>query len=304
MKSFRLAISAAIAFFFVNFMGFIDTFTASTEGCGKDYPFCNGKLYPDFNDYHAVIEYTHRLVVLVGMLLLLAVSVVAWRRYKTRKVKALILFAIGGVFAEATLGALAVYFSSPPLIMAGHIGIALISFAALLNLAYTIREQEQGSAGNAVSKRFRGYAWFTLVYLYVAIYFGAYVASSGAGVMFQGALYPTETFADVHNALWVDIAHRGFALGLVLLSIGMIVYAKRQGRFVGISIASFVLVLLQGVSGILLVVTHLHLSAILLHVSVVSLLFGFISLIAVQSSVGSRANRVDKEAREVIVTRS
>jgi cytochrome c oxidase assembly protein subunit 15 len=297
MKSFRLAITAAVAFFFVNFMGFIDTFTASTEGCGKDYPFCNGKLYPDFNDYHSVIEYTHRLVVLVGMLLLFAVSVVAWRKYKTRKVKSLILFAIGGVFAEAVLGALAVYFSSPPLIMAGHIGIALISFAALLNLAYTIREQEEGPAGNPVSKKFKAYAWFSLVYLYLAIYFGAYVASSGAGVMFQGALVPTETYADVHDAFWVDIAHRGIAAGLILLSIGMIFYARRQRRYVGLAITSFVLVMMQGVSGILLVVTHLSLAAILLHVSIVSLMFGFFSLIAVQSAVGaSSTKQVEGEA--------
>ena len=274
---------AAIAFFFVNFMGFVDTFTSSTEGCGKDYPFCNGKLYPDFDNVNAVIEYTHRLVVLIGMMLLVAVSVVAWRRYKTKKVKALILSAVGGVLAEATLGALAVFFQSPPLIMAGHIGIALISFAALLNLAYTIREQEQGPSGKPVSKGFVRYAWFTIVYLYVAIYFGAFVASSGVGGMFQGALLPTEPVSMPLNAFWIDLGHRGFALGLILLAIGLMVMAKQQQRFVRISMGILVLVLLQGVSGVLLVFTHLHLAAILFHVTDVSLLFGLVSLIGVQS---------------------
>ncbi|MGZ4164619.1 MAG: COX15/CtaA family protein [Tumebacillaceae bacterium] len=291
MKHFRLAMLSAIAFFFVNLMGFVDTFTASTEGCGKDYPFCNGKLYPDWNNYHAVIEYTHRLIVLIGTVLLLLISVVAWRTYRTKKVKALILFAIGGVWAEATLGALAVYYSSPPLIMAGHIGIALITFAALLNLAYTIRSYEQGSTDNRLSKPFLRFGWFALVYLYLAIYFGAYVASSGDGVFFAGAIVPTETFADAHNALWVDLAHRSIAVGLVLLSVGLLIFAKRERRFVRVSIALFLLVLLQGVSGILLVLTHLSLAAILLHVTDVSLMFGLLSLIGVQGSQGKQAMR-------------
>ncbi|KEO84140.1 hypothetical protein EL26_06655 [Tumebacillus flagellatus] len=278
---------SAIAFFFVNFMGFLDTFTVSTQGCGQDYPFCNGKLYPDFNNYHSVIEYVHRLVVLIGMSLLVIVSVMAWRRYKTKKVKALILFAIGGVVAEATLGALAVFFNSPPLIMAGHIGIALISFAALLNLAYTIREAELKPLGKPMSKGFVRYAWFLLVYLYVAIYFGAYVASTGAGGMFQGALIPTEPASTPLHTLWIDLGHRGLALGLVLLSFGFMMLARKHQHFVGISIAMFVLVLLQGVSGVLLVVTHLHLAAILFHVTDVSLLFGLVSLVGVQS-VGRR----------------
>lgn len=284
MRNARLAMWAAIVFFFANFMGFVDTFTASTQGCGKDYPFCNGKLYPDFNDYHSVIEYTHRLVVLIGMVLLAAVSVIAWRRYKTKKVKALILSAVGGVLAEAVLGALAVFYHSPPLIMAGHIGLALISFAALLNLAYTIRDLEQGASGKPVGKGFVRYVWFALVYLYVAIYFGAYVASSGAGGMFQGALVPTEPVDSPLNAFWIDLGHRGLALGLVLLSIGLMVMAKKQQQYVRTSVAIFVLVLLQGVSGVLLVVTHLHLAAIMLHVTNVSLLFGMLSLIGVQSA--------------------
>jgi heme a synthase len=288
MKNFRLALSAAIAFFFVNIMGFIDTFTVSTEGCGQDYPFCNGKLYPDFTNYHAVIEYIHRLVVLIGMTLLIIVSVVAWKNYRTKKVKILIMFAIGAVFVEAILGALAVYFYSPPPIMAAHIGIALISFAALLNLSFTIREQEQRFTPKRVSKRFVRYSWFCLVYLYLAMYFGAYVASSGDGALFQGAIYPTESYAEVHHVLWVDLAHRGIAVGLVLLAIALLMTAKREGRFKGISIAILFLVLFQGVSGILMVQTHLSLFSILLHVSNVALLFGLMSFIPIQS-IGQRA---------------
>src|SRR5690348_11693095 len=129
MRYFWLSFIAAATLFLVNILGFVDTMTNSALGCGRGYPLCNGSLFPNFSDYHSVIEYTHRIFVSLASLLLFVVSAVAWFRYKSRKVKWLVLFAIIGILGESTLGALTVILTLSPMLLAAHLGIALISFS-------------------------------------------------------------------------------------------------------------------------------------------------------------------------------
>lgn len=143
MRYFWLAFIAAATLFLVNILGFVDTMTNSAMGCGRGYPLCNGSLLPTFSDYHSVIEYTHRVVVGLASILLFVVSAVAWYRYKSRKIKFLVLFAILGILGESTLGALTVMISLSPMLLAAHLGIALISFSALVNITYVIYLEER-----------------------------------------------------------------------------------------------------------------------------------------------------------------
>ncbi|MGG1397043.1 COX15/CtaA family protein [Bacillus salipaludis] len=288
MKYFWLSIIAAATLFLVNIIGFIDTMTNSAMGCGSGYPLCNGKLYPDFSDYHSVIEYTHRIIVGLASLLLFVVSAMAWIRYKSRKVKILVLFAILGILGESTLGALTVMISLSPLLLAAHLGIALISFSALINIAYVIYlEEKKIPSLKKMPRSFSVFSWFTFIFLYAAIYFGGYVAKTGSGEAFRGFPIPTERYGDVGNAFWVDIIHRSFALGLIILFIGITLLSKkyRQDRpdIYRFSQINFLFILLQGISGALLIYTHLSLGAVLLHVSILSLLVGIQSIICFQN---------------------
>ncbi|OIK13277.1 hypothetical protein BIV60_14415 [Bacillus sp. MUM 116] len=288
MKYFWLSIIAAASLFLVNIIGFIDTMTNSAMGCGSGYPLCNGKLYPDFSDYHSVIEYTHRIVVGLASLLLFVVSAIAWIRYKKRKVKILVLFAIIGIFGESTLGALTVMVSLSPLLLAAHLGIALISFAALINIAYvTYLEEKNIPQLKKLPASFSAFSWFVFIFLYAAIYFGGYVAKTGSGEAFRGFPIPTESYAAVGDAFWVDVIHRSFALGLIILFFSLIQLTKkyRQDRpeIYRFSQINFLFILLQGLSGALLIYTHLSLGAVLLHVSILSLLVGIQSIVCFQS---------------------
>ncbi|MFD0824127.1 COX15/CtaA family protein [Neobacillus sp. M.A.Huq-85] len=288
MKYFWLSIIAAATLFLVNIIGFIDTMTNSAMGCGSGYPLCNGKLYPDFSDYHSVIEYTHRIVVGLASLLLFVVSAMAWIRYKSRKVKMLVFFAILGILGESTLGALTVMISLSPLLLAAHLGIALISFSALINIAYVIYlEEKKIPSLKKMPASFSVFSWYTFIFLYAAIYFGGYVAKTGSGEAFRGFPIPTERFGDVGNAFWVDIIHRSFALGLIILFFGLIhlskKYRKERPDIYRFSQINFLFILLQGLSGALLIYTHLSLGAVLLHVSILSLLVGIQSIICFQN---------------------
>ena len=288
MRYFWLAFIAAASIFFVDIMGFIDTMTNSAMGCGSGYPLCNGKLIPNFADYHSVIEYTHRAIVGLASILLFIVSGISWFRYKSRAVKWLVAFAILGILGESTLGALTVMVSLSPMLLAAHLGLALISFSALVNIAFVIYQKEKKiqHAGNMPSS-FSFFSWFSFVFLYVAIYFGGYVAKTGAGYSFRGFPIPTEQFSQVGDAYWIDIVHRLFALCLIILLFLLVRFANKyrvkRPDIYRLSIIGFALILLQGLSGALLIYTHLSIGSVLLHISIVSLLVGTLSVISIQS---------------------
>jgi cytochrome c oxidase assembly protein subunit 15 len=288
MRYFWLAFSAAAAIFLVNVMGFIDTMTNSAQGCGSGYPLCNGNLFPDFNDYHSVIVYTHRVFVGLASILLFVVSFIAWFRYKTKRIRWLVVFAVLGILGESTLGALTVMISLSPMLLAAHLGIALISFSSLFNIAYVIYHQEKNiQRVHKMPSSFTAFSWLTFIFLYAALYFGGYVAKTGSGANFRGFPIPTEQFAVVGQAYWVDVIHRLFALCLIILFTFLMLMAKKSRahrpdiyRF---SMICLLLILLQGLSGALLIYTHLSLGSVLLHVSFLSLLVGTLSAICVQS---------------------
>ncbi|MBB2482221.1 hypothetical protein H5P36_18770 [Bacillus sp. APMAM] len=88
-------------------------------------------------------------------------------------------------------------------------------------------------------------------------------------------------------AFWVDVIHRSFALGLIILFLILIWRAKKfsaiRPDIYRLSITCFILILLQGLSGALLIYTHLSLGAVLIHVSIISLLVGTLSIIGFHS---------------------
>jgi heme a synthase len=294
MRYFWLSFIAAAILLLVNINGFIDTMTNSAMGCGHGYPLCNGKFYPNFHDYHSVIEYTHRIFVGLASILLFVVSGIAWFRYKSRRMKWLVLFAIIGILAESTLGALTVMISLSPLLLAAHLGTALISFAALCNMTYVIYQEEKKiQHTGTIHSSFTTFSWFTFIFLYAAIYFGGFVAKTGSGAAFRGFPIPTEHLAEVGNAFWVDVFHRLFALCLIILFFLLIRMAKKyrtiRPDLYRLSKLGFLLIILQGFSGALLIYTHLSLGAVLVHISVLSLLVGTLSIICIQSGFHNKS---------------
>jgi cytochrome c oxidase assembly protein subunit 15 len=290
MRYFRLACIAAASIFLVNIIGFIDTMTHSAMGCGSGYPFCNGKVIPDFSNYHSVIEYTHRIIVGMASILLFIVSAIAWFRYKSRLMKWLVGFAILGILGESTLGALTVMISLSPMLLAAHLGLALISFSALVNIAYVMYQQEKHLARpGTIPASFPVFAWLTFAITYVAIYFGGFVAKTGAGEQFRGFPFPTESYTAAGNDLWIDMIHRLFALVLIIFMLLLMGMARKvrlmRPVIYRLTIIGFVLILLQGLSGAVLIYTHLSLGAVLLHVSLISLLVGVLSIICIQTTI-------------------
>ena len=298
--TYVLAILSLIGIFAVNIVGFVDTETGSALGCGHDWPLCNGAVIPHVWGLQTLIEFTHRALVGVVTVLLLVTSGLAWRLYRAwREVKATIGIAVGFVFVQAGLGALGVIYGDPAWFLAFHFGCSLLAFVGVLLLVVVLRQigrqirdkDARDDVSTVVLRRpvpkgpFTRGVWFTLIYMYVAMYYGAFVSSTGDGSAFRGWPFPTEIHSG--QVFVVDIIHRAVAVGLGALIVYLWVLAFRMRKdhhdlFVGTWLA-LVFVILVAFSGATLIWTnHAALWAFLVHVSMVTGLFGSLSYLGLQ----------------------
>lgn len=304
---FPLALVTLIGLFLVNTLGFIDTQTGSALGCGREWPLCKGEVIPSEWDLHTAIEYIHRLSVLADLILLLILFAATWKRYRTRKdlqmIMGMSLLAFAG---EGTLGAMSVFTHNPPYVLALHMGMALIAFTSLYLWTATLRQIESGKEqrlqlqDSARVKQLAKWAWGTFLYSFLVVYFGAYVTFSGAGAHFQGWPFPTESLSQAQSHLIIDILHRLMALilFLLILKLNRMAYQLRSDRkeLWTVSLQILFLVVLQILSGALLIITKLHLIAFLLHVSIVTFMVGSLSLLGLKASFLSQDQRITHSA--------
>ncbi len=301
---FWLAVLTLLGLLFVNFMGFLDTFTGSALGCGHEWPLCNGHLVPHAGTIKTLIEFSHRGVVGVDTILLLILSVLAWRRYgRYTEMRIAILVTVGFVFIEAILGGLGVLLPDPPALLAAHFGVSLLAWAGGVWLVVIIGQIESrlyklglcrlpegqlpALRSPMVSTGRRVFSWFTVLYTLGALYFGALVASTGAGGIFRGFPLPTETAAEAHGLRWLDYGHRSIAAGLVILTVILLDQAIRTRRtrpdLLVASIVAMCFVITQAFTGAWLVYSHLEIQAFMGHVMSVTILFGTVAVLGLQT---------------------
>lgn len=109
-------------------------------GCGpaggglRGWPLCDGRLVPNV-DTHTLVEYTHRFLATVVVILLVAILWQALRRFRSRP--ALGRWAIAGlllVLAQAVLGGLTVEYGLHAGFVAAHLGTAMLLLGILIAL--------------------------------------------------------------------------------------------------------------------------------------------------------------------------
>jgi heme a synthase len=289
-KIFGLAATSSVGLFIVIIMGFIDTVTASTMGCGKEWPLCQGGLIPTHWTKQAIIEYSHRIVVFLVIVLLVTTCILAWKKYRQWfEIKLFIGLGVLAVFVESGLGALSVLTNQSPFVLACHLGTALTALTSIVLLTVVIRQIESDPNKSQLRKvtpvHLSRLAKFSMVYAFVAIYVGAYVTHSGYGYLFRGWPIPTES---IQQGLLVDIFHRTIAFGLFIIIVTLVyksnkIKTERKDLFYG-SLIALTLTVLQIFSGSALVATHGAMQVFLVHVSIASLIFVSIAYITLQTS--------------------
>lgn len=303
------ALITVAALFVVIVLGFLDTVTKSALGCGRSFPLCHGSLFPADN-LKSLVEWSHRAASGVAGLMTGALGVWAWWRLgRVAEVRWLSLTAIGFIFIESALGAMAVLSPESDALMAVHLGVALTAFAATVILTGLIRGLNRGSSRRSVRPDafVVRWAWIFMVYMYVAVYVGAYVAQTDSGIAcLTWPLCPGPVLPTHFGPVLVDDVHRLVAVGAGAIAI-VLYSAARQSRSVRpdlFHMAGWILVLVaaQVVSGLVLVETHIALETTLVHVSLATLLFVEAGqmLFGVLPEAGVSRQRRDPEAEAAL----
>lgn len=284
-----LAIASVIGMFIVQLQGALVTKSGSAEGCGSSWPSCDGQLW-HLGTTESIIEYSHRAVSGLVGLLVVAFAILAWRRYSHRKdIRAFAVVAVLFIIIQSLLGAAAVMWEQPTVVLALHFGISLTAFASVLLPVITMFQLERGETHRhkPVSSGMQFWAWSALIFVYGIVYSGAYVRHTNSHLaclewpLCQGVLIPELT-----GEVGIQFFHRLVAgLGwLLLLWLVRVAWRERKVRpdlYRG-AVWAATLMTLQVLSGGVVILTYLTLISMMIHSAIITALFGALSYLCLQ----------------------
>jgi heme a synthase len=307
----RLAVVAAIGMFLVLVQGALVTTTGSAEGCGQSWPLCHGEFIPSYA-FETMVEFSHRFVAgFVGILI--AIVGIGVLRYYRDRIEIKILAPLMGSFIiiQSLLGAAAVMWPQTPEIMALHFGISLIAFASVLLTAAFLYEKDGRDKLRDIDvpTRFRRAVWGLMLYSYAAVYVGAYVRHKDASLactdwpLCNGSVFPGFT-----GPVGIVFTHR-ITAGLILFGMAGIIYWASKFRdsrpdLFWVSIACGILIVLQGLSGAVIVWSQMDFYATMSHGMFVSLYFGGLAYMCFKVLPRPESARREAPAHEITASRS
>ena len=272
------AIGAAALTFLLIAVGGLVRGTGSGEGC-TGWPKCSsGHWLPPF-EYHAVIEYSHRMTAFLDICLVAVLAVVAWRGYRTvRGVFRPAMTAVVLIILQAVLGGIVVKGALAPLLVTAHFATAMVLVAVLVYTtvaSFSLRAHPGGRAdGLTVLARVVAVGTFGLLLV------GAYVRGENAGLVFadwplmNGRAVPA--LSSVPAAL--QFTHRLLALviaaGMAWLAVRAWRERSSRGAPASLALLATGLFAAQVLLGAALVWTAKATPAVVAHVTVSSLVWG------------------------------
>lgn len=272
---------------FVLLGGALVTKTGSSLGCGRSWPLCNGELIPTNINAELIIEFAHRLVSGSAALLVVTLSIWAWKAIgDKRETKPLAVLSVFFLILQALIGAAAVVWGQSKFVLALHFGISLISFASVFLLTLLIFEVDKkfDATKLKIDKKMKYHTVGVTVYSYIVVYTGALVRHTEASLVCKdwplcsnGA--PLSLPSNMYE--WIQMGHRGMA-GLIFIWIGYIAwmaakhYKEQRVVYVG-WLAAFILVSLQVAAGAVVVFSQLNIYFALAHALFITCLFGLLS---------------------------
>jgi protoheme IX farnesyltransferase len=265
--------------------------TDSGLGC-PGWPTCFGRWIPPL-EYHAIIEYTHRFLATLAVVLIGAQAVVAWRQF--RRVKQIFrpaMAAVVLVFAQAALGGIVVEGGLEATVVALHFTVAMTLLGVLVNITAnsfcTVKLPQKGPSIGGSDPAFARLTLVTAAAGFVLLVVGAYVRAEGAGLAFRdwplmdGRLVPT--LGGVASLMFV---HRVLAAAVLLLVIWVAIRARtmvnRSKDLVILSSIALALYMAQILVGAANVWTELGAASVTAHVALSGMIWGVLVALATVS---------------------
>jgi cytochrome c oxidase assembly protein subunit 15 len=300
-----LSIAATAATFLLIAIGGLVRATGSGLGC-SGWPKCTSDRWLPPLQYHAIVEYSHRFTAFLDILLVVALALLVWIRYrKLPRVNVPATAAFFLIFFQAVLGGIVVRGELHAVLVSAHLATAMVFAGVLVYVTVAAFTMGTNIAGppDRLTLMARVAAGGTLALIAV----GAYVRGEGAGLVFpdwplmNGRLVPVIGSAPAG----VHFAHRVLALVVGVLVIMVAVRARRErpGRDVVsvlAAVAAFLFVS-QVLIGAANVWSRLAPAAVVAHVAVASLTWG--AAVATAATARALPSRQHLDAQEMGQTR-
>jgi heme A synthase len=304
----RLADLTALITFLLIVVGGVVRVSDSGLGCGpggsgtKGWPLCGGDVIPLVGDENTLIEFSHRLLAAVVVVL---IALLCWRAY--RDLRSRNSWAFRGsiaaaliVLVQAGLGGLTVEHSLKDTLVAAHLGTAMLLLGLLLWLSFKARSEAALERSEPLREPVRGlkpYAAAAAVLLLCAIVAGGYMAGTEergvnevgpniAGAHLAcGKMFPecgSGRFLPFGNNRLTDIhlTHRVFVYAATLAIIVLLSIAFARGSRDRLLAIAALLLLCQFTLGALNVWLGEHASLIVAHLATGTLLWAAVISVA------------------------
>ncbi|MGZ8636000.1 MAG: heme o synthase [Actinomycetota bacterium] len=202
--------------------------TDSGLGC-PGWPTCFGRWVPPL-EFHAIIEYSHRLLASVVVVLVAAQAVLAWRRHRgERRILGPAIAAVALVFFQAALGGVVVEGGLEATVVALHFATAMALVGVLSFVTATAFGEAPTTrpAPGTADPAFARLTLWTAGAAGVLLVVGAYVRAEGAGLAFRdwplmdGRLVPA-----LGGAATLMFVHRVLAAAVMVLVIWQAIRAR------------------------------------------------------------------------------
>jgi protoheme IX farnesyltransferase len=262
--------------------------TDSGLGC-PGWPTCFGRWVPPL-EYHAIIEYSHRLLASIVVVLVAIQALAAWRGHRReRRILWPALTAVALVLVQAALGGIVVEGGLEATIVALHFATAMALVGVLTTVTTNAFFPQTSSAGAATDGgAFARLATWTAGATGALLVVGAYVRAEGAGLAFRdwplmdGRLVPT-----LGGAATLMFVHRVLAAVVLVLLIWAVIRARtmagRSRVLVALSTTALALLGAQILVGAANVWTDLSAAAVTAHVALSALVWSSLVALAVAS---------------------
>ncbi len=297
----RLADLTAVVTFLLIVVGGVVRVSDSGLGCGpggsgtKGWPLCGGQVIPLVGSENRVIEFSHRLLATIVVILIALLCWHAYRNLRERNSWAFKGSLVAGilVLVQAGLGGLTVEHSLAEELVAAHLGTAMLLLALLLWLGAKARAESGAESGARLVPavpRLKPYAATAAVLLLAAIVAGGYMAgteergTAGIGPNVAGAhmacgnMFPecgSGKFLPFGNNRLTDIhlTHRVFVYAATIAIIVLLSVAFARGSRDRLLALAALLLLCQLLLGALNVWLGEHGALIVAHLATATLLW-------------------------------
>ena len=280
MASKAVVASAVIGVFLLMILGGLVSATGSGLGCGDEWPLCNGRLIPSFDEPEVFIEWFHRLVAAIAGFLVLGAVLVS-----RRQSAALAASALGLLAVQVVLGAITVRLELPPAVSTAHLAVGTALFAVLIAILIVPSARRQAPLAEPVPLGLLGIATLAT---FLQMILGAYVRHIGAGLACPDPIvclpsqYLPVTVHFLHRLMALVVFGLVHAAGIRLLRLPSEPALRRAG------LIAMVLVVVQIGLGVLSVSTQLQAHVTTTHLAVALLLLGTLVYAYTQGALRAR----------------